>query len=63
MVGQEPNEIWMVLHGINEKKQCHKATGGRITLSPSILLDEWTPTQLTWLIDGIYQKDEVKRCY
>lgn len=56
MLGQKPNEIWMVLHGLDENNE-------KKTVSQSYMGDnysktfhtfglEWTPTQLTWLIDG-----------
>lgn len=56
MLGQKPNEIWMVLHGIdenNEKKTVSQSyMGGNYTKSFHTFGLEWTPTQLTWLIDG-----------
>ena len=56
MVGHKPNEIWMVLHGLdesNEKKTvAHSFIGEDYSNAFHTYGLEWTPTKLIWLIDG-----------
>lgn len=59
MLGQEPHGIWMVLHGLDENNQkktvFQSYEGENYSASFHTFSLEWTPTQLTWLID-----DEIK---
>ncbi|KGP74603.1 glycoside hydrolase family 16 protein [Pontibacillus yanchengensis] len=56
MVGHKPNEIWMVLHWLNDKGELQSKSNNYI--GPDFSTDfhtysvEWTPKQITWLIDG-----------
>lgn len=56
MIGQKPDEIWMVLHGLdenNEKKTVSQSyMGANYTNTFHTFGVEWTPTKITWLIDG-----------
>ena len=56
MLGNKPNEIWMVLHGLDEnnmKKNVSQSYMGEDYSNTFHTFGlEWTPTQLTWLIDG-----------
>lgn len=56
MLGHKPNEIWMVLHGLdenNKKKTVSQSYMGKdFSKAFHTYSLEWTPTKLTWLIDG-----------
>lgn len=56
MLGQVPNEIWMVVHWMNQKGRM--ARDFESFKGPDFSADfhtfgiEWTPDSITWLIDG-----------
>lgn len=56
MLGHKPNEIWMVLHTLDEnnvkKTMSQSYVGENYSNTFHIFSLEWTPTRLTWLIDG-----------
>lgn len=56
MVGHIPDEIWMVLHGLDDKNRkktvSHMYTGQNFSNAFHTFGLEWSPTQLKWLIDG-----------
>ena len=55
MIGQKPDEIWMVLHGLDEnnikKTVSQSYMGENYSNTFHTFGLEWTPTKLTWLID------------
>lgn len=56
MIGNRPDEIWMVLHGLDENNKKNTVSdyyiGENYTSEFHTFGVEWTPTNITWRIDG-----------
>ncbi|KAB2336726.1 glycoside hydrolase family 16 protein [Cytobacillus depressus] len=57
MLGQKPDEIWMVMHRLGEDKKLKSVSsvykGIDYTKDFHVFGIEWTPNNITWFIDGI----------